>query len=67
MINLPKNNYEICGTKLYNNEAKCNVIASHWTGIGTLLCIRADGIVETDMKICTYETTENNLELGWKE
>lgn len=67
MIKLSKNNYEICGTKLYNNEAKCNVIASHWTGIGTLLCIRADGIVETDTKICTYETTENNLELGWKE
>ena len=44
MINLPRNNYEVCGTKLYNKEARCNVVASHWTGIGTLLCIRADSV-----------------------
>ena len=67
MVNLPRNNYEVCGTKLYNKEARCNVVASHWTGIGTLLCIRADSVVETKYKVCTYETTEDNLELGWKE
>lgn len=67
LLNLPRNNYEVCGTKLYHKEARCNVVASHWTGIGTLLCIRADGVVGTKYKICTYETTENNLELGWKE
>lgn len=66
MTNLPKNNYEICGIKLYHKEARCNVVASHWTGIGTLLCIRVDGVVETKYKVCTYETTLNNLELGWK-
>lgn len=66
MTNLPKNNYEVCGRKLYNKEVRCNVIASHWTGDGTLLCIRADGAVETKYKVRTYETTEDNLELGWK-
>lgn len=66
MIDLPQNNYAVCGIKLYHREARCNVIASHWTGIGTLLCIRADGVVETETKICTYEATPDILELGWK-
>ena len=57
MVKLPRNNYEVCGTKLYNKEARCNVVASHWTGIGTLLCISTDSVVETKYKVCTYETT----------
>lgn len=67
MTSLPKNNYDVCGIKLYHTEAKCNLVASHWTGIGTLMCIRMDGVVETKTKICTYETTEDVLEFGWKD
>lgn len=48
-------------------QCNCFSFASHWTGIGTLLCIRSDGVVETKYKVCTYEVTENNLELGWKD
>lgn len=66
MTKLPKNNYEVCGIKLYYKEAECNVFASHWTGIGTLLCIRADGVNSSGCKNITYETTEDNLLLGWK-
>ena len=66
IISQTKDNDKVCGLKLYHTEARCNVIASHWTDKGTLLCIRADGVVETKYRVNTYETTEDNLEIGWR-
>ena len=62
-MSFPKDSIEECVKIIFDSIDKNNM-SSH-SKIANK--IRSDSVVETKYKVCIYETTEDNLELGWKE